>query len=322
MSSVSPFKSLRVMAGVGVIALLLVGCGASATTESASEGSTGETATGLSIVVSTSVLGDVVSNVVGDYATVEVLLPIGADPHDYQVSSAQTAAMQSADLVVVNGLLLEEAMLDVIEGLESDGANVLEVAALLDPIPVSAGGHEPEADGGYDPHVWMDPLRMATAAQVIAAELIELDDSVDWMGNSEAYSDELTALDAEIVGILDAVPKGNRKMVTNHDSFGYFADRYDFEIVGTVIPGGATLAEPSSAALAALVEVMTDEGVNVIFAETIEPSAVADAIAAELDSDVAVVELYTGSLGEPGSDADTYIGMLRANAQWIGEALS
>jgi zinc/manganese transport system substrate-binding protein len=111
-------------------------------------------------------------------------------------------------------------------------------------------------------------------------------------------------------------------LVTNHDAFGYFADRYEFDLLGTVIPGGSTLAAPSSADLAALVDVMKSEEVTVIFAETSSSTTLAEAVTAELGSDVDVVELYTESLGEVGSDADTYIGMLRVNATRIAHHLS
>ena len=111
-------------------------------------------------------------------------------------------------------------------------------------------------------------------------------------------------------------------MVTNHEAFGYFADRYGFEVVGVVIPGGSTLADPSSAELAELVEVMTEENIDVIFGETVEPSALGDAVAAEVGADVEVVELFTGSLGSSGSGAETYVDMVRTNTALIAEALS
>lgn len=168
----------------------------------------------------------------------------------------------------------------------------------------------------------MDPLRVAEAARLIAAELAALDPTKEWRARADAYAAELGELDEEIQGILAAVPAEKRKLLTNHDSLSYFADRYGFEIVGTVIPGGSTLAEPSSAGLARLVEEIEEEGVEVIFAETTEPTALAEALAAEADSEVRVVEMYTGSLGEPGSGADTLIGMLRTNARLIADALT
>ena len=319
------------------------------------------------MVATTTILGDVISNVVGGNADIEVLLPPGADPHDYQISSSQAALLYTADLVVANGLGLEEGLIDVIEAAEEDGVNVLEVGDLLDPIPFSGGGghghgeedddhaedmdddhadeeddhadeedddHADEEDddhaedeGGHahtgsDPHFWLDPLRVAKAALLIAEALTEIDPSGDWMARAEAYAATLTELDAEIQDILAPIPHENRVLITNHDSLGYFADRYEFEVIGVVIPGGSTLADPSSAELAALVEEIVEEGVKVIFAETIDSTALAEAVAAEAGTDVAVVTLHTGSLGEPGTETDNIVGMLRSNALRIAEALS
>jgi zinc/manganese transport system substrate-binding protein len=269
----------------------------------------------LAIVVTTSVLGDIVSSVVGNEAQVEVLIPVGADAHDYQFSATQVATMETADIIFVNGLGLEESLEDVLDGLEGDGANVFEIAPAVDPIPFGE-------DGGLDPHAWMDPLRMAEASLLIADELGKLDPDVGWMARAEEYAATLRALDDEIIDLLGDVPESNRRLVTNHDAFGYFADRYEFDLLGTVIPGGSTLAAPSSADLAALVDVMKSEEVTVIFAETSSSTTLAEAVTAELGSDVDVVELYTESLGEVGSDADTYIGMLRVNATRIADHLS
>jgi zinc/manganese transport system substrate-binding protein len=323
----SPRRSVSgVLALAAVLALLLTACtssGAASTTSQAAPGP-------LSVVVTTSVLGDVVANVVGDAATVEVLLPIGADPHDYQPSARQLALVNEADLVVANGLRLEEGLVDALASAEADGANVLEVAPLVDPIPLGGTGAEsagcdPTEESGdtnrCDPHVWTDPVRMAVAARTIAAELAALDGSVDWEGNAGRYAQELLAADEEIAAALEAVPDERRILVTNHDSLGYFADRYGFEVVATVIPGGTTLGDPSSAELADLVVVIGDTGVPAIFAENVEPATLAEAVAAEVGDGVAVVELFTDSLGEPGSGADTLIGMLLTNAARIAAAM-
>lgn len=335
------------------LAMILAACGTGTTsTDTTLDTVAGSDAEALSVVVTTTIWGDIVAEITGDDANVEVLFPVGADPHDYQPSSTQVQAMQTADLVVVNGLQLEEGLLDVIESLEADGVNVLEVAPLLDPIAFAGGGHhhdeedehhEEEGDhhhddegehheeegehhdhhhDGDDPHVWMDPLRVASAAELIAAELAVLDSTIDWMANANRYADELRALDDEVRSMLESVPADRKKMVTNHDAFGYFADRYGVEVVGAVIPSFSTLATPSSGELAELVEIMIDENINVIFAETIEPTTLAEAVAAEVGTDVEVVELFTGSLGGPGSGGDSYVDMIRHNAVRVSEALS
>lgn len=292
------------------IALITAGCGETAEPEH-----------NVTIVVTTTILGDVVRNVVGDNAAVEVLLPLGTDPHDYQASSRQVASIQDADLVIANGLRLEEGLLGVLESAAEDGANVVSLGEMLDPIPF-AGASTDHDDTTNDPHFWLDPQRMAQATAIIARELETIDGTVDWKSKGAAYAAQLLAADKEIARILSAIPAADRKLVTNHGSLGYLATRYDFEIIGTVIPGGSTIADPSSSELAELVKLVSSENVSAIFASTSEPAALADAVAAEVGKDVQVVDLYTGSLGEPESGADTLIGLLETNARLIAGAMS
>lgn len=331
----------RMVAAVGVaalgIAVIITGCTTQGTSDDGGSGpDSGDTP---DVVATTTVWGDVVAQLTGAEG-VEVLMPVGADPHEFQASSQQAAAVVGADLTVANGLGLEEGMHDLLASADRDGANVLEVGPLIDPLPFGdaevcdpgvedgggAAGNAEDGDGhdhgSCDPHIWMDPRRVADAAAIIASELADLDPTIDWAAKADAYQVELDALDAEIDDILSVVPDEHRVLVTSHRSFGYFADRYGFETIGVIVPGGATLAEPSSEELSDLVAAMRDAGVRVIFTETILPATLAEALADEFGGDVEVVELYTGSLGEPGSGADTLVGMLRTNAQRIAAALS
>lgn len=285
---------------------------------------------GVLVVATTSILGDIASNVVGDEGIVEFLIPLGGDSHDFSPSAQQTARLTEADLVVANGLNLEESMVDVLGTAQADGAVVIELAPLVDPIPFTGPehedevGHEDEGEdehGGKDPHFWNDPIRVGDAALALAAELMASHPDGGWQERAEAYADEMEATDTAISALVDDVPEGLRKLVTNHEAFGYFASRYGFDIIGVVIPGGSTLAEPSSAELAELVEVMEHEAIRVIFAETSRPTALADAVAAELGEDVQVVELFTESLGPRGSGAETISEMLITNAERIAAAL-
>ena len=298
------------MIGFGALAWLVLAC--------AGDGDTEEP--GVTLVATTTILGDVATGVAGDAATIEVLLPIGADPHDYRASARQVAAINEADLVIANGLHLEEGLEDVLEAAIADGANVLEIGPLLDPIPFDRA-EEHDHDPGLDPHLWMDPVRMAEAAHLIARALSLVDDTIDWDQSATEYALSLVAADEQIITILAGIPTERRKMVTNHDSLGYFAERYDFEVIGTVVPGGSTLSDPSSTQLADLVALMEREGTNVIFAETTQAHALARAVADELGTEVEVVDLYTGSLGEPGTPAANLPGMLTVNAARIAEAL-
>jgi zinc/manganese transport system substrate-binding protein len=267
------------------------------------------------IVATTSILGDIASAVAGDDAEVEVLIPIGVDAHDFSPSARQAGLIANADLVVAAGLGLEEGLQDVIAGAEEDGVAVVEIGPAVDPIPIQDG------EGRLDPHFWMDPLRAGEAARVLARALTDRVPG-DWETRADSYAEEMESTDEMVIETLSAIPPSGRQMVTNHESFGYFADRYAFEILGVIIPGGDTLAEPSSAHVADLVAAMDEADSNVIFAETSEPVALAEAIASELGGDAQVVQLYTESLGEPGSDADSLSGMLITNASRISEALS
>jgi zinc/manganese transport system substrate-binding protein len=308
-------------------------------------------------VATTSIAGDLVSQVVGDRASVEVLMPIGADPHDFQPSSRQVAALRSADLVVAWGLGLEEGLEAVMESAVEDGVRVLELSALVDPIAFGEGGvdhdhadhdddhadhdddhadhdddhadHDDDhADedhghdhGGLDPHTWMDPVRMAQAVGEIGLALNELAPGEDWLAEADRAASELMAVHAEIEEIFSVIPDDRRKLVTNHDSLGYLAARYDFEVVGVAIPGGSTLASPSSAQVASLVEAIRDSGVRILFAETTSPAALLEAIADEVEG-VSVVEILEASLAAPGQPGDTVVGMLLHNARLIAEALT
>lgn len=285
------------------------------------------------VVVTTTILGDVVANVAGDDATVEVLMPLGADPHEFEASAQQAALLRDADLVVANGLGLEEGLLDTLEAAEADGVRVFEIGPLLDPLPYAGpdvhdedeetaegDDHEEGTDhaheNGLDAHVWMDPVRMARAVDLVAVELDQVAGG-DVLPRAAAYRAELEALHEEIESMIDTIPPGDRTLVTNHFALGYYADRYGLEMLGTVIPAASTQAETSAAEFAGLVDLIRREGVPAIFASTTEPTALAESIAAEVGREVRVIELYTGSLGEDGSGAETYVGMMRVSTERI-----
>jgi zinc/manganese transport system substrate-binding protein len=252
----------------------------------------------------------VVENLVGDDARVEVLMPPGADPHEFALSARQAADLREADLVVANGGGFEEGFDDALEAAEDDGATVARAVDAVELID-------------EDPHFFNDPARMAVAAEALAATLADEVPGLDTRAFSErarAYVAELESLDAEVEAALAAVPAEQRKLVTNHDVFAYFADRYGFTVVGTVIPAVTTQAEPGAGELDELAATIEAEGVPAVFADTSSPESLAETLAAEV-GDIEVVELYSESLGEPGSDGDTYLAMVRTNARRIAAAL-
>lgn len=273
------------------------------------------------VAVTTNILADLVSVLAGDDIEVLDLMPRGADPHSFGLSASEAARIEQADLVISNGLGLEEGLAGRLERLTHMGTTVIEVGPSLDPLPY---GPDVTTEGSsLDPHVWTDPLRMVTAVEIVVEHLGRLDPpSADRISaRAAAYTDELEALHRWIDSELEAVPAERRKLVTNHHVFGYFADRYGFEVVGAVIPSGTTLASPSAADLADLASQLRTSGVRTIFAESSQPTRLADALAAEVGLDVEVVTLYTESLGPEGGEAGTYLDMMRYNAQAIVASL-
>lgn len=341
------------LATIAVAGLLTAACG----DDTVSGGGDGTPV----VAVTTTILGDVVAELVGELAEVEVIMPVNADPHEFQPSARQAAALRSADLVVANGGGFEEGLDDTLRSAQGDGVSVFEAVdhvALLaagdvggsdDPAHDDDGDHDGDEaraddhdgdDGGADdgddgggddhghegtdPHVFTDPARMAEVAEALAGSLTDQVPALDtdaFRDRAAAYVDELRALDAEIEDILGPVPAERRKLVTNHDVFTYFADRYDFEVVGAVIPSTTTQAAASAAQIDALARLVEAEGVPAVFADTSSPDDLAETLAAEV-GDVAVVELFSESLGAEGSGADTYAGMVRTNATRIAEALA
>lgn len=330
--------------------------GAALAVASCSSAATDETSTASATVVSTttmlgSVTGQIVECAGGDAQT---MVPIGADPHDFSPSSQDVTTMTNADLVVANGLGLEEGMTSTLENVTADGGQVLEVAPLVNPIPFGeeakhqeedhededdhseetsnaaantedeSQGHSDEDDhdhSGDDPHFWMDAGRMAQAAGIIGQKLAEVTGDQQYKQCGQVVKQELNGLNKELKEQLQTVPENDRVMVTDHDALGYFAQAYDYEILETVIPGGSTLGDPSSAELAGLAETMKDAGVTTVFANTANPSALVDALAQEVPG-AQVVELYIGSIGEPGTEAGSYAGMMRVDTDRITSALN
>lgn len=286
--------------------------------------------TGVQVVVTTNILGNVVSDIVtcaGGTST--TLMPIGASPHDFTVSSRQSAQMAESDLIILNGLELESALEPVIENIVSEGGRVLSVGQFIDPLPIpekTHDGHAHEEDGHahgeFDPHFWLDMARMAKAAKVIGEELLDITKDSTYRSCAETVSTEILNAEKNVQQQLSEIPAENRLLVVDHESFNYFASAYDFEVIGSLIPAISDSAQPTSEDLAELVKIIQARKVRAIFVSTEITEKLADALRGEVGSSVKVVRLYEGSLGKTGSGAETYIEMMQFNAQVIKEALS
>jgi len=265
------------------------------------------------VAVTTNVLGDVVTEVVGDTADVMVLMPAGADPHSFEVSAKEAARLRTADLVVENGLGLEEGVARHVAAAASDGVPVFTAGDHVDALEWTT-----EDDSGPDPHLWTDPERMVDVVEALDADL--RDAGIDPTG-TDGYLDELASLDDEMTRAFAGIPEDRRALVTNHHVFGYLADRYGFRVVGAVIPSGTTLASPSAADLRDLASAIDEAGVPTIFADLSQPARLAEVLADEVDVHVEIRSLATESL-TAGGEASTYLGMMRSNTDAIVDGLS
>ncbi|MGI9658358.1 MAG: metal ABC transporter solute-binding protein, Zn/Mn family [Gaiellaceae bacterium] len=349
-----------VIAAVAALVLLLAACGGNddRVDQPAAVDGVEATEAGAHVIATTTILADITRNIACEEVAVDTLMSPGQDPHTFELSARHAAELREADLVVANGLGLEESLEDVLLDAQADGTTVVFLGEHVQPIPFTGAEHgddehseeehvedepadeehaedehagekhadekhseEEPAHGSLDPHVWMDPARMAIASAHLAEELTRAT-GTDHAECATTYIDSLRQLDSELAALLETIPADKRKLVTNHEALGYLADSYGFEIIGVVIPGGSTTAQPSAADIVQLAETLDRETVSAIFAETTAPTQLADLVASETSTDIEIVSLYTGSLGEPGTEAETYIQMMRTNADRIAAALT
>lgn len=289
------------------------------------------------VVATTSIIADLVQNVGGERVSVRSLLPPGADPHTYSPTPRDVQAVADSQILFQNGLGLEDWLDEVISNAGGERAVVTVTEGIT---PIEGDQHADEhgdehaeeeataADNNHgdehseDPHMWFDVQRVIRYVENIRDGLKDVDpDNADlYDANATDYIEQLEQLDQEIVEQVETIPSERRKMITNHDTFRYFAERYGFEIVGTVFEGVSTEQEPSAQQIASLVQQIEAQNVSAVFTENTVNPRLAEQIADEAGV-VVVTNLYTDALGEPGSEADTYINMMRHNVQQIVEAL-
>ncbi|MET4927299.1 zinc ABC transporter substrate-binding protein AztC [Streptomyces sp. PSRA5] len=272
------------------------------------------------VVVTTNILGDITRNIVGEEADVTVLMGAGADPHSFGVSAPQAASLEQADLVVHNGLGLEENVLRHVEAAKEAGVSTLAVGDAVDPIAYTSG----ESADAPDPHFWTDPERVRRAVGLIADQVVRHVKGVDKKAvekNASAYAGKVAELGSWMRTTFDEIPAHRRQLVTNHHVFGYLAQRFGFRIVGAVVPSGTTLASPSASDLKSLADAVEKAGVRAVFADSSQPDRLAQVLKRESRIDVEVVPLFSESLTEKGKGAATYLEMMRANTRSISKGL-
>lgn len=272
---------------VAVVAALVGACGPSVTPGPSSP-------SGIAVVTTSSVFADMVRNVGGDLVSVTSLVPAKADVHTFEPSPADLRAVAGAKLLVMNGLGLDDWLRDTITNAAATGTPLVELGVSLPGVALLPG----DGQATQNPHLWMTvPNGLLYVDRIVAAlRKVDAAHAGDYERQADAYKARLDALDAAIRQRIATIPAENRKMVTFHDAFPYFAREYGIEIVGVAVeaPG----QDPSAAEIAALISAIKQSGVKAIFSESQFPTALVDQIARETGATV-VAQLYDDSLGDP-----------------------
>ena len=283
-------RPVRLLALIPLLAVF-AGCGAAATADGR-----------VDVVATTPVVADLARNVGGSHVHVVQILAPNADPHEYELRPHDVAAVAEADLVLRSGGDVDDWLGEAIDG-SGTTAPVVDLGAGL---PLR----------GDDPHWWQDPRNAITASAEIerALERVDRARTAAYGRNAAAYEDELRRLDRGVRACVDKVPPAQRKLVTTHDAFGYYAHRYGIEIIGTVIPSLSTAGQPSAGDTANLIATIRRTGVRAIFAESSVNPKVEEAIAQETGAKVGTA-LWADTLGPPGSDGATYVQSIESNTK-------
>jgi ABC-type Zn uptake system ZnuABC Zn-binding protein ZnuA/ABC-type Mn2+/Zn2+ transport system permease subunit len=305
--AIGPRRGALAAATAVTVALVGAGCGSSGS------GS-------VSVVATTTQIGDWTRIVGGNAVDVHQILAPNTDPHDYEPRPDDVNSTADARVVFTNGDNLDSWMDKVVDDSGSDA----KVVDLGSSVPVKLPG-ESEGDEAsqFDPHWWHDPRNAEEAVRQIAAQLSTVDpkDKATFEANAAAYEAKLKALDAGIAHCFDSVPAADRKLVTDHDAFGYFANRYGIQVVGAVIPSQTTQAQPNAQDLADLADLIRSEQVKAIFPESSLSPKLAEAIASQTGAKVGQ-DLYGDTLGPEGSSGDTYLKMEASNMEAMYQAFS
>jgi len=279
----------------------------------------------LKVVATTNIVGDVVRNLGGDQIELTTLMGVGVDPHTYVPTPADTVAVHNAHVLFANGAGLEANLDRMLASAGGQAVRVylsegLELRPAVEHQAEEAGHEEEHEHGDFDPHVWFDVQNVIRWTQTVEQTLSALDPdhAAIYQANATAYIGELEALDTWIAEQIATIPPGNRRLVTNHPAFGYFAARYGLEQIGAVYPVSPS-AEPSAQDIAALEEAIRRYQVPAVFSESSVNPKLAQQVAH--DTGIRLVMLYTGSLGGPGSGAESYIALMRYDVQAMVEAL-
>lgn len=306
-------RKLSILLIVGLIAVFAVACGNDNVIQDNGK---------YNVVATTTLVGDLVKQIGGDYVNIESLMGPGVDPHLYKASAGDVTRMQSADMIVYSGLHLEGKMGDIFDNLRASEKLIVSATDNIDEDELLDFITSP---GSFDPHVWFDVKLWEEAAKNVEKGLSKLDkDNKDnYEKNLENYLEKLDDLEDYIEERISEIPKEKRILITAHDAFQYFGKAYDFKVKG--LQGISTDAEAGTSDVRKLAELIVEKQIKAIFVESSVPRKNIEALQEAVKSKGFEVEiggeLYSDSTGDAGSDAETYIGTFKANIDTIVDAL-
>ncbi|MEM9293824.1 MAG: zinc ABC transporter substrate-binding protein [Acidobacteriota bacterium] len=275
----------------------------------------------LKVVATTGMIGDLAAQLVGDLGTVTTLMGPGVDPHLYKALESDVRTLSEADLILYNGLYLEGKMGDVLVKL----ARTRPVVAVSERVGEDRLREPPELEGAYDPHIWFDVSLWLEAVAPVEAALVELLPGESQLIGQRAdeLRERLRAMDQWVEGQIATIPEEHRVMITAHDAFGYFGDRYNIEVVG--IQGISTASEAGLADVERVVDLIVERRVPAVFIESSVPRRAIEAVQAAARARGHEVriggELFSDAMGAVGTPQGTYNGMVRHNVETVVKAL-
>tara|TARA_Y100000815_G_scaffold161910_1_gene146907 strand:- start:296 stop:1324 length:1029 start_codon:yes stop_codon:yes gene_type:complete len=294
-----------------VVALVIGACGGDS--ENTSQNADRED-TRLKVVTTVSPITSIVENIGGPRISLEGVVPEGVNSHTFEPTPSMAKLMAGADLIIINGLFLEEPTLALAESNKKDDAVILALGdRSVTPDEWQFDFTFPESAGHPNPHLWPDPNLGLRYAELVQDRLAALDpdNAAYYAGNLEIFRGKVEKMDQAIRAAVATVPEGNRKLLTYHDSWAYFAKQYGMEVIGAVQP--SNFSQPSVREVAELIDQVKELGLPAVFGSEVFSSDVLEAIASEADAQF-IDDLADDDLpGKPGDPGHTYLGLMKQN---------
>jgi len=305
------------------VALVVASCGSSDDSTASDDGAdSSPESDGLTVVTTVAPITSIASQVVGDCADIVGIVPEGTNSHTFEPPPSAAEVLSSADVVFINGLQLEEPTKELAATNLQDGVPLVEIGdETISPDQYRYDFSFPESEGKPNPHLWTDPTLVKVYADVILENMIEIDPDCEaaYTENHAEFVALVDEFDAAVTEALDTVPEENRKLVTYHDAYAYFADTYGWTVVGAIQP--ADFGEPTPSEVVQLIEQIDEEGVPAVFGSEVFPSPVLEQVANETGA-VYVDDLRDDDLpGQPGEVDHSWLGLMKFNFVTMVEAL-